>query len=171
MTQYETVHWFVSTVNVFVLTLKWFLTLCLTTFLKLLCCDKWHTKYAKSQTVLESGWCKQTSVLLSGMALWELCSVLVLISSCWDHCLVPTAVSQPCHHNARWHRPNTQPCHRNAHCHRATVAHCQLNTQHNPFWSRCLAMRAELNEGREADERKTETERGILKQGMKEKCD
>lgn len=32
-------------------------------------------------------------------------------------------------------------------------------------------MRAELNEGREADERKTETERGVLIQGMKEKCD
>lgn len=32
-------------------------------------------------------------------------------------------------------------------------------------------MRAELNEGREADESKMETERGVLIQGMKEKCD
>lgn len=32
-------------------------------------------------------------------------------------------------------------------------------------------MCAGLNEGRETDERKTETERGVLNQGMKEKCD
>lgn len=32
-------------------------------------------------------------------------------------------------------------------------------------------MRIGLNEGRETDERKTETERGVLIQGMKEKCD
>lgn len=55
--------------------------------------------------------------------------------------------------------------------HRATVATASLTLNTTLSGAGVWHFRAGLNEGRETDERKTETERGVLIQGMKEKCD